>query len=305
MTRYIARRLLQAGLVLIGVSLLVFLVLRLSGDPAALMLPQDARPEDIARFRESLGLNDPIPVQYARFAGDAISGDFGNSLRFGTPALPIVVERLPATFQLAVVALAISVATAIPLGVIAAIKRNSLIDRLIIGLMLIGQAIPVFWLGILLILIFAVNLRLLPAFGYGNWQNLVLPALTLALYSMARIARLTRSSMIDVLQNDYVRTARAKGLTETTVVARHTLRNAALPIVTLIALEFGVLLGGAVITETIFAWPGVGRLAVQSILARDFPLVQAIVLVIAFFLVLINLLTDLCYVVLDPRIRLG
>jgi len=244
-------------------------------------------------------------VQYLRYIGGVLSGDMGNSLRFKRPALDLVLERLGATALLAIAALVFAVVVAIPVGVLSAVKRNSWIDHFGMVLALLGQSLPLFWLGIMLVLIFAVRLRWFPASGIGSWQHLILPMITLGAYPMARIARLTRSSMLDVINEDYIITARAKGLTGLTVVIRHALRNAALPVVTIVGLMFGTLMAGAVITETIFAWPGVGLLTIQAIQNRDFPLVQAAVLVVSMTFVFVNLGVDLLYAYIDPRIKYG
>ncbi len=305
MISYIVKRLLQALLVLLGVMTLVFFLLHLSGDPTQLLLPLDATAAERAAFRARMGFNDPLPLQYIRFAFDVISGNLGFSYRHGAPAVKLVLERLPATFQLTGSALIAATCLAVPIGVIAAVKRGTAVDSITMALALLGQAMPVYWLGLMLILLFSVTLQMLPSGGRGGWETLILPAATLAVFSMARIARLTRSGMLDVLSQDYIRTARAAGIPTRAVVFKFGLRNAAIPLITVIGLEFGVLLGGAVITETIFSWPGVGRLAVDSIFARDYPVVQAVVLVLASIFVLINIAVDILYTYMDPRIREG
>ena len=305
MISYIVKRLLQALLVLLGVMTLVFFLLHLSGDPTQLLLPLDATAAERAAFRARMGFNDPLPLQYIRFAFDVISGNLGFSYRHSAPAVHLVLERLPATFQLTGSALIAATGLAVPIGVIAAVKRGTAVDSITMALALLGQAMPVYWLGLMLILLFSVTLQMLPSGGRGGWETLILPAATLAVFSMARIARLTRSGMLDVLSQDYIRTARAAGIPTRTVVFKFGLRNAAIPLITVIGLEFGVLLGGAVITETIFSWPGVGRLAVDSIFARDYPVVQAVVLVLASIFVLINIAVDVLYTYMDPRIREG
>lgn len=306
MTAYLIRRLLQAVLVLFGVSIIVFVLVQLAGDPVLLMLSGTAATEqDLQELREELGYNDPAVVQYARYLGGVLRGDMGNSLRFKRPALDLVWERLGATALLAVTSLLFALLVAIPIGVLSAVKRNTWIDHFGMVLALLGQSLPLFWLGIMLVLIFSVRLRWFPPSGIGSWQHLVLPMITLGAYPMARIARLTRSSMLDVINEDYIMTARAKGLKGLTVVVRHALRNAALPVVTVVGLMFGTLMGGAVITETIFAWPGVGLLTIQAIQNRDFPLVQAAVLVVSLSFVFVNLLVDLLYAYIDPRIKYG
>lgn len=305
MTGFLLRRLFQSVLSLWGVLSIVFVILHLSGDPALLMIPQGASRQDLERLRTDMGLNRPLAVQYGIFLWNASHGDFGQSFLQRQPALPLVLERVPATLQLALAALALSVTVGVTSGILSAWKRNSWIDRLAMVLSLIGQAAPSFWLGIMMILVFALWLKWLPPSGFGTPQQLVLPALTLGALSMATISRMTRSSMLEVLGQDYVKVARAKGLRERTVLYRHAVRNAAIPIVTLIALELGVLLSGAVIVETIFAWPGIGRLAVDSIVTRDFPVVQAIVFFASVIYISINFLTDIVYSLIDPRIRLA
>jgi len=320
MTRYLARRLWQSLLVLFGISIIVFIILHLTGDPAVLLLPPDATKEDIDNFRKIMGFNDPLFVrwppwnslqppwrfltetQYGRFFTGAIRGDFGLSLRHQQPALGLVLERMPATVQLTLAAMGIAVCVAIPVGILSAVRRNSPVDHAGMVMALLGQSMPVYWLGIMLILLFAVRLNLLPAFGMGSLRHLILPAVTLGAFSMARIARLTRSGMLEVLGQEYVRTARARGLSEVRVILKHSLKNAAIPVITVIGLDLGTLLGGAVITETIFAWPGVGRLAVQAIANRDYPVVQAAVFTLASIFVLINFLVDVLYTYLDPRV---
>ncbi len=304
MNSYLLRRLWQSVLVLFGVSVVVFLILHLTGDPAALLLPPDATAEDVARFRKSMGFDDPVAVQYVRFLKGALRGDFGESLRHGEPAMGLVVERMPATFELAGAGLLLALCLAIPAGIISAVKRNTLVDYVSTVVALLGQAMPTFWLGIMLILVFSVRLNWLPSSGRGDLQHLILPAITLGLFTTARITRLTRSGMLEVLGQDYIRTARAKGVSEPPVVWKHALKNASIPIVTIVGIELGTVLGGSVITETIFAWPGVGRLSVQAIFNRDYPVVQAAVFLLASTFVIVNLLVDVVYTYLDPRIRL-
>jgi len=275
----------------------------MSGDPAATMLPGDASVEELRDLRHALGLDQSLPVQYVRFLASAVTGDFGTSLRHQEPAMALVLERLPATLELAFAALILSVAVGVPLGIVAALRRGKLADIAAMAFAVVGQATPYFWMGIMLILVFAVELRWLPTSGRGGFERLILPAVTLGTHFMAVLARLTRTSMLEVLGQNYVVTARAKGLSERAVVLVHALKNAAVPVVTLIGLQFGTLLGGAVVTETIFAWPGVGRLAVQSIFVRDYPVVQAGVFVLALSFVAINLVVDLLYGWLDPRTR--
>jgi peptide/nickel transport system permease protein len=312
--RYLARRLLLLVPVLVGVSIVVFMILHLApGDPAEIMLGAQVTQEDLARLRADLGLNEPLPIQYIRWITHVMRGDLGRSLWMKRPVLPEVLERFKATLILTGTALLISTLCGVGLGVVSATRRNSLLDRLSAVASLFGASMPVFWLGIVLMVLFALWLRWLPASGmyapYGGGDlrdllaHLVLPALTLAAASMTIIARLTRSTLLEILGQDYIRTARAKGVVERGVVLRHGLKNALIPIVTVVGVQAGYLLGGAVFTETVFAWPGVGTLMVQGILARDFPLVQGCVLLVAFTFVLINLFVDLLYAWLDPRIR--
>ena len=304
MKGYLARRLFQSVLVLLGISFVVFFILHLTGDPALVLLPPDATADDVWKFRESMGFNDPFLVQYGRFLNGALRGEFGQYVRHGEPAFGLVVERMPATFKLSGAALLIALCLAIPAGIVSAVRRNSMLDYVSTVVALLGQSMPTFWLGIMLILLFSVQFHLLPSSGYGSLQHLVLPAITLGLFTTARITRLTRSGMLEVLNQDYIRTARAKGVGDRPVVWKHALKNAAIPIVTIVGIELGTLLGGSVITETIFAWPGVGRLSVQAIYNRDYPVVQAAVFLLAATFVVVNLIVDLLYAYLDPRIRL-
>jgi len=309
MGRYIIRRLLQSIIVVIGVSLLVFVILYQTGDPVVLMASPDATREEVEELRRALGFDRPWYVQYLDFLKDAARGDFGTSLRQGQPVFSLIMDRVPATLKLAFAAFAISVVVSIPVGVISATKRNSIWDNLTMGFALLGQSLPVFFLGVMLIWIFAGQLKWLPSFGQGGGsvfnqlKHLILPAVTLATFSLARNARLVRSSLLEVMGQDYIKTARSKGLVERTVVYRHGLKNALIPVVTIFGLEFGQLLSGAIITETVFAWPGVGRLIILAIQQRDFPLVVGAVMVIAMLFVVLNLLVDLLYGVIDPRVR--
>lgn len=304
MGAYIRRRLIQSVLVVWGVSVLVFFLLRLApGDPVSMLLAESASPEQMEAVREKWGLNQPIPVQYMVFLGRALQGDLGNSLFFQQPALSVLLERMPATLQLSGVALLFSLSVAIPVGLLSALRRDTFWDYFGTGLAMLGQAIPPYWLGIMLILVFSVGLGWFPTSGRGTIWHLVLPAATLGSVLMALVTRLVRSGMLDVLSEDYIRTAHAKGLPNRAVIVRHALRNILIPLVTVVGLQLGALFGGAVITESIFAWPGVGRLALQAISARDYPLVQASVLFISVVYVFLNLAVDIIYVYLDPRIR--
>ena len=303
MPRYLIRRLGRAIFALWGISTIVFVVLRLSGDPAVLLLPQEASVEDIMRLRHDLGLDDPLLWQYLRFLGNALVGDFGESLRHREPAMALVRSHLWATLELSFAAFFIAAVVAVPLGIVAAVNPHSLYDHAVMTLTLIGQSAPTFWIGIMLILAFGLGLRWFPIGGRGSLSHLVMPAITLGAFAMASIARLTRSAMLDVLCLDYINTARAKGLSNSRVIWKHALKNAAIPVVTIMGLQFGALLGGAVVTETVFSWPGIGRLAIQGIYNRDYPVVQASVFIAAAFFVVINFVVDLLYTVLDPRIR--
>jgi peptide/nickel transport system permease protein len=304
MRAYLASRLAQTALVLFLSLTAVFAMTRLAGDPVLLFMPMDIQSKDVNEFRQRLGFNDPVPVQYARFIAGAARGDFGESLRYRRDAMGLVLERLPATLLLAGTSLLLTLAVAVPLGVLGAMRRDGPIDHVGTIATVLGQATPGFWLGLMFIYLFSVQLRWLPTGGMGGVAHLVMPSIVLAAFYSARIARLTRSAVLDVLGEEYVLTARAKGLGELRVIGKHTLRNSAIPIVTLAGLEAGQLLGGAVITETIFAWPGLGRLTVQALLNRDFPVVFAAVFFISLMYTLINLAVDLLYAWLDPRVRL-
>ncbi len=303
MQAFVLRRLVQSVFVLFGVSLFVFGLLQLSGDPVGLLLPPDATAEDRQVLQRQLGLDRPIHVQYLSYAGGVLRGDLGHSLRSGQAALPLVLERLPATAELAVVSMLVAVAVAFPIGIVAALHRGHLVDRIVMAIALFGQSMPVFFLGILLILVFGVRLGWFPVAGRGGLDHIVLPATTLGLYSMARTARLVRSGMLEVMTTEFVTTARAKGLSETTVVFRHVLKNALIPIITVLGLDLATLLGGAIITETIFSWPGLGRLIVYSIEGRDYPVVQAAVFVVALAYILVNLAVDILYAYVNPQVH--
>ncbi len=305
MTRFIAVRLLQAVIVLWGVSTLVFAISRLSGDPVALMVPQGTPPDVMARMRHTLGLDLPVYEQYGRFLWGLLRGDLGTSYVQDAPALRLVLQRLPYTAELGVAAFGLALAAGVPLGVAAGIGRGGWVDRAALPFMLIGQAMPSFWTGLLLILVVSVDWRLLPSSGSGSLATLILPAVTLAWLSLATIARMSRAAVLEELDKDYVRTARAKGVAPRRVILRHVLRNAALPIVTVATLDIANLLGGVVITESIFAWPGIGRLALEAIQSRDYTVVQAVVLVGTAVFVLASVVTDVLYGVIDPRIELG
>jgi peptide/nickel transport system permease protein len=312
MTGYVVRRLLALLPVLLIVATVGFFLIYLTpGDPAAVMLGPDATSEDLARLRGVMGLDQPLAVQLGRWYGRTLRGDLGNSIFLQRPVLQAIAERLEPTALLTLMALAVAVAMGVPAGLVAAVRRNTWVDHLAMGLALFGVSVPGFWLGLNLILLFSVSLGLFPVAGYvpletsvpGAVRSLVLPAITLGVSGAALIARMTRSSMLEVLGQDYVRTARAKGTRERRVIYRHALRNAMIPTVTVIGLALGGLLAGAVVTETVFALPGVGRLVISSVLRRDYPVVQGVLMFIAAVYVLVNLLIDVFYVYLDPRVK--
>jgi peptide/nickel transport system permease protein len=310
-TTYIVRRLLQSVLVVGGVTVLVYFILFQTGDPTYLSVSQDASAEDVARVRHQLGYDRPWYEQYGDYLSGLVRGDLGTSVRQRRPVVDMVRERLPATIELTFAALALSLVVALPVGIISATRRNSIWDNLAMLGAMAGQSVPVFFLGIMLLFIFGGKFGWFPIGGRGQegiadqLRHLVLPAATLSAASMARNARLVRSSLLEVLGQDHVRTARAKGLRESTVVLRHALKNALIPVITIVGLEFGALLGGAVVTETVFAWPGMGSMVVKAIAQRDFPVVVGTVTVLSMLFVVINLAIDLSYGWLDPRIRYG
>ena len=304
MWRYFRRRLVLAVLTFWAVSTIVWGLLYLTGDPVAILLAgTPAGQADVEQLRRALGFDRPLPIQYLHFLSGAVQGDLGNSLRSGESALLLVSRRIGFTVQLALLAMTLALAVSIPVGIVSATRRGSLTDRTLMLLTMVGQSMPIFWVGLLMIAVFAVELRWFPAGGAGGIKYLILPAATLALYPMARIARLVRSSLVDVLNQDYILAARARGLREALVVGKHALKNAALPVVTIVALQFGYMLGGAVITETIFGWPGIGLFTVTAIHERDFPVVQATVVLASGMFIALNFLVDLLYGWLDPRIR--
>jgi peptide/nickel transport system permease protein len=305
MSSFILRRLLQSLVVLVIVLSTVFALTRLSGDPVILMLPPGASKADEDILRAALGLDKPIHVQYLHFLRRAARGDFGKSIRYDVSNMSLILNRLPATIQLTLTALGIALAIGMPIGILSAVDRNGPIDFIGRLLALSGQAIPFFWLALMLILLFSLRLDLLPTSGYGTIAHVILPSITLAMMPLARITRLLRASMLEVLGEDYVRTARAKGLREVRVITKHALQNASLPVVTALALQMGSLLSGAAITESIFAWPGMGRLAIDAVLNRDYSLVIAVVFASAVGFLILNLLADAAYAILDPRIRYG
>ena len=304
MARYLVGRLGQALLVMLAITTIVFFVLRLApGDPARILLGDLATQEEVHALRVQMGLEEPLHVQYTIFIRNLLQGNMGKSIAFRTPAFPLVLERLPATVELSLVAWVLAIVIAFPLGLVAAVRPRSPVAFFYTVFTAGAQAMPSFWLGIMLMLVFAAWLQILPGSGRGAPQQMILPALALALNPAAILARLIRAGMVDVMEKDYIRTALAKGLGEVIIIVRHALKNMLIPVVTLMGLQLGVFLGGAVVTETVFAWPGVGRLAIVAIGGRDYPMVQSAVLVLAFVFTLVNLLVDIAYMFLDPRIR--
>lgn len=305
MRTYLVRTVGQLVIVMLGISMITFFLLHLTGDPVVMLLPYDAGKEEMERFRVAMGFDQPLYIQYWRFLKGAVQGDFGRSLYMEQSAFLLVWERMPATLLLTVAGMVIAIGVAVPLGIISAVRRYSFIDNLCTIFAISGQAMPIFWLGIMLIIVFAVQLRMLPASGYGTWQHLVLPAITLGMFQAPITMRLVRSGMLEVLNQDYVRTARAKGLTENSVLLKHAFKNVCIPVITIVGLQFGQLLGGAIVTETVFAWPGVATKTVDAIRNQDFPVVQAGVFLLAIFIVSVNLLVDVAVGVIDPRIRVN
>lgn len=301
--RYVLRRVLLIPITLLGVLTIVFIALRLSGDPASLFVGQDATASEIEAVRERLGFNDSLIVQYTRFLKDAAQLEFGRSLRYGEPAFALLLKRWPATLELASFSLLIALLIGIPLGTISALKRGTLLDTLSSIFSLIGQGAPVFWIAMMLILVFSINFKLFPASGRGTWRHLILPSVSLGAFFAARVARITRTALLDTISQPYVQTARAKGLTETQILIIHISRNAAIPVVTILGLSIPSLIGGAVMTEAIFAWPGIAGFIVNAVYNRDYPVVQAGVFVIAVMVAVINLAVDVLYTYIDPRIQ--
>jgi peptide/nickel transport system permease protein len=305
MKRYVLRQLVQLVVVIIGISLLSFGILYVLGDPVLLLLPQNAGKEEYERYHRLLGLDQPLYVQYWKFASKAVQGDFGKSWYADTPAFRLVLERMPPTIYLTSAGLLVALLIALPLGILAALKRHSLVDNLCTMVAVAGQAMPLFWLGIMLIIIFAVRLRALPASGYGTWQHFLMPAFCLGAFLAPITMRLVRSGVVEVMNMEFIKTARAKGVGEPMVVIKHAFRNACIPVITVLGLQFGQLLGGAIITETVFAWPGVATLTVESIRNQDFPVVQCAVVLLALLIVSINFVVDMIVALIDPRIRVG
>ena len=305
MRSYISRQVVQLVVVIFGISLLAFVILHVLGDPVLLLLPQNAGKEEFERYRRLLGLDQPLYVQYWKFVSSAVLGDFGKSWYADTPAFRLVIERMPPTIYLTFAGFLVALLIALPLGILSALKRHSWVDSLCTALAVAGQAAPLFWLGIMLIIIFAVRLKALPASGYGTWQHFVLPSACLGMALAPITMRLVRSGVIEVMNMEFIKTARAKGVGEPLVVIKHAFRNACIPVITVLGLQFGQLLGGAIITETVFAWPGVATLTVESIRNQDFPVVQCAVILLALVIVAANLIVDLAVGLIDPRIRTG
>jgi peptide/nickel transport system permease protein len=305
MRRYVARQLVQLVVVIVGISMLAFAILHVIGDPVLLLLPQNAGKAEYERYHKLLGLDKPLYVQYAKFASRALQGDFGKSWYTDTPAFHLVLQRMPPTIYLTLAGLVMALLIALPLGILAALKRHSFVDNLCTMIAVAGQAMPIFWLGIMLIIIFAVRLKALPASGYGTWQHFLMPAFTLGAFLAPLTMRLVRSGVIEIMNMEYIKTARAKGLAERMVVIKHAFRNACIPVITVLGLQFGQLLGGAIVTETVFAWPGVATLAVESIRNQDFPVVQCAVVLLALIIVSVNFIVDVIVGLIDPRIRVG
>lgn len=298
------KRLFQSIIAILGITVIVFLVLNIAGDPVSLMLPETASFEEIEALREKMGYNDPIFVQYWRFLSGALQGDFGMSWNYKLPALQVVMERVPATVTLALSAMVIALLIGIPAGIISAVKRNSVLDTVIRSLALLGQCVPAFWLGIMMMLLFSVKLKVLPTSGFESWSALIMPATTLGVFTAATITRMLRSNMIEIMSKEYIDVARAKGLRGYVVIMKHAFKNALSSVCTIIGLQIAGLLGGSVITETVFAWPGIGRLLVQSINNSDFMVVEVIVILMATSFVVINFIVDILYCIINPRIRL-
>jgi peptide/nickel transport system permease protein len=303
MAKYLIFRLANTALVILGAVTIVFFLNYLTGDPVGQLLPVDATPQDRAELRAKLGYDQPVYVQYVRYMPNLLQGDFGESVRYREPVMPLIMQRVPATLKLTFAAILVTLLIAIPAGIIAALKRNTILDSGTMFLAMIGQCMPNFWFGLMLIVLFGVTWRILPPSGIGTWRHLILPALTLGFASAAVIARMLRSNLIEVFSQDYIRTAKAKGLQGWAVTWKHAMRNAAIPVVTVLGVQIGVLMGGAIVTEYVFAYPGLGRLVLEAISTRDFPIVQGSVLVMAVIISAISLIVDISYVFIDPRIR--
>lgn len=303
MWRYFTSRLLQIPIVLLIISLMIFVLVYVAGDPVAMMLPAEATQQEIQTLRVALGFDQPFYIQFWNYAVDLVQGDFGESYKYGVSALGLVLDRLPATLELATASMIMAIIIAVPLGIISALRPNGIIDLFATGLSALGKAIPNFWLGIMLILVFAVNLKMMPVSGTGSWKHLILPAITLGTGVSAEITRLVRSNMLEILQQDYIRTARSKGQKKSVIILRHAFRNSLVPVITITILQMASLVGGSLITEMIFSWPGLGQLIIQAVYDKDLPIIQAAVFVTAVMILLMNLATDVLYRFLDPRIK--
>lgn len=304
MLRYIAKRLLMIIPVILGVSFLIFLIMNLTpGDPAIMILGEGAKPEQYAALREEMGLNDPFFLRYFRYVADAVQGDFGRSYRTNIPVFQEIATRLPYTLNLAVMSTLIAIALGIPIGVLSAVKQYTIIDNVALGISLLLTSMPAFWFALMLILLFSLQLRILPSLGIDTWRHFILPAIAISSSTMASLLRMTRSTMLEVIRQDYIRTARAKGAKESRVIFGHALRNALLPVVTIIGVNFGFALGGAIVVEQVFAIPGLGQLMINAIRAKDTPMVIAAVLFAAIIVSIINLIVDIVYAYIDPRLK--
>lgn len=303
MGKYIRKRLLQIIPVLVLITFIVFFLVYMAGDPVSLMLPEDATQEDVEKLRSALKLDEPVPVQFGYFLWNMLQGDFGDSFRYNQPALPIVLERLPATLTLAFTSMIVAVLIAIPAGIISAVRRNSFFDVFVTGFSILGKAMPNFWLGIILMLIFGVMLQILPISGNETWKHLILPSITLGASVSAEMTRLVRSNMLEILQQDYIRTAKSKGVQPFLVIMKHGFKNSLVPVITIMFLQISTLVSGALITEVVFSYPGLGQLLVQAVNGRDMAIVQAAVFIVAFMVIILNLLADVLYRVFDPRIK--
>ncbi|MFP4643097.1 MAG: ABC transporter permease [Spirochaetales bacterium] len=303
MQRYLFSRLIQSALLMVGVLMITFFMVRLTGDPARAMVPRDASPERVEEMREAMGFDDPLFIQFTRYMGGAFRGNFGRSLHYRAPAMELVIERVPATLQLTFAAIGFALLFAIPLGVIGGSRPGTVWDTLARAFGLLGQTVPNFWLALMLIVIFAVNLEWFPSFGRDGFASVVLPAIALGFFPLGQFTRLVRSAVLEVRSEDYIRTAYSKGIEESQVLARHVFRNVSITLVSIVGVQFGYMLGGSIYIESIFSWPGIGRMIDQAVQARDFPLVQAIAVFSAGFVVVLNLLTDIAYALIDPRIR--
>jgi ABC-type dipeptide/oligopeptide/nickel transport system permease component len=303
MQRYLLSRLVQSFFLMVGVLVLVFFIVRLTGDPARLMMPRDASPTEVEAFRDAMGFNEPLYRQFFTYLRGAAVGDFGRSLHYRAPAMRLVLERIPATLELALAAMIFALVIAVPLGLIGGSRPGGIWDTICRGIGLIGQTVPNFWLALMLIVFFSVQLGWFPTFGRSGLRSLVLPAIALGFFPLGKFTRLVRSAVLEVRSEDYIRTAYSKGLLDRRIYVHHVFRNLAITLVSIIGVQFGYMLGGSIYIESIFAWPGIGRMINEAVQARDFPLVQAIAVFSAAFVVVINLLTDVAYALIDPRIR--